>query len=72
MNMTNDQKLAFIERALNIEPDTLTQDTPLDTVAQWDSLSILNLQIELAAINADVQFSDLQSCNTAGEVCGVF
>ena len=69
--MTTEEKLQMIEQVLNIEPDTLTEDTPLENVPQWDSLNILNLQIELTAINPAVSFDDLRECRTVGEICGM-
>ena len=61
----------MIERVLQVEPDTLTEGTALDTIPQWDSLSILNLQIELTAIRSDLSFDNLHECGTVGEICGL-
>lgn len=69
--MTTEEKLQLIERVLQVEPDTLTEDTALDSIPQWDSLSILNLQIELTAIRPDLSFDNLRECRTVGEICGV-
>ena len=67
--MTTKEKLALIERVLQVKPNTLTEDTKLSAVPAWDSLSILSLQIELTALNPDVQFDNLYSCETAGDIC---
>jgi len=67
--MTTEEKLQMIEQVLNIEPDTLTEDTPLENVPQWDSLNILNLQIELTALKPDVSFDALHQCVTVGDIC---
>ena len=70
--MTIDEKLLLIEQVLDVERDTLTEDTMLDTVPQWDSLNILNLQIELTAICPDVSFDALHECQTVSDICAMF
>lgn len=70
-SMTTEEKLQLIERVLQVEPDTLTEATALDGIPQWDSLSILNLQIELTAIRPDLSFDNLRECRTVGEICGL-
>ena len=67
--MTTKEKLEIIEEALRVKPNTLKEETDLSTLKAWDSLSILNLQIRISAINPDLQFSDLFGCDTVGEIC---
>jgi len=67
--MTTEEKLQLIERVLQIEPDTLTVGTALEDLTQWDSLSILNLQIEMTVLQPDISFEDLHGCRTVGEIC---
>ena len=67
--MTTEEKIGLIERVLGVEPGSLTEDTGLETVAEWDSLSILNLQVELTALMPDVQFDNLYNCMTVAEIC---
>ena len=69
--MTTKEKLALIEEVLRLKPDTLTEETELNTLRAWDSLTILSLQIRLTAINPDLQFNDLFGCDTVGEICGL-
>ena len=70
--MTDKEKLALIEKILETEHDTLSEETELSALQAWDSLTILNLQIELTAIRPDVQFDSLYACNTAGDICKMF
>ena len=70
--MTTEQKLALIEKALGIAPHTLKEDTHLSTVPEWDSLSILNLQIELTAVSPDLQFDNLYQCMSVDEILKMF
>ena len=67
--MTTKEKMELIEGVLRLKPDTLTEDTELNTLRAWDSLTILSLQIRLTAINPDLQFNDLFGCDTVGEIC---
>jgi len=67
--MTTKEKLELIEGVLHLKPNTLTEDVELNTLQEWDSLTILNLQVKLTAIRPDLQFDLLYSCNTVGEIC---
>ena len=67
--MTVEEKLDLIEQVLCVESNTLTESTSLEDIPQWDSLSILNLQIELTVINPGVSFDALRECKTAGDIC---
>ena len=66
--MTEEEMLQLIEQVLNVEANTLTVQTRLDGLAQWDSLNVLNLQIELTAIKPDVSFDSLHECNTVADI----
>lgn len=37
------KKLALIEEALDVEEGSLTAETPLDDVEEWDSIAMLSL-----------------------------
>ena len=67
--MTTKEKLVLIEEVLRLKPNTLTEDMELNAIREWDSLTILNLQVRLTAINPDLQFNDLFGCDTVGEIC---
>ena len=69
--MTTAEKLQWIEQVLGLAPNSLAEDTQLDALPAWDSLTILNLQIELTALRPDTQFDDLYQCATAGEICAM-
>ena len=67
--MPEEEILQLIEQVLGVEPNTLTAHTPLDSLPQWDSLNILNLQIELTAIRPDISFDNLFECKAVGDIC---
>ena len=68
-NMTVEEKLQLIEQVLQLESNTLMISSSLEDIAQWDSLNILNLQIELTAIKPDISFDNLYECKTVGDIC---
>jgi len=61
----------LIEQVLDVEPNTLTTGTSLEDVPQWDSLNVLNLQIELTAIRPEISFDALRECKTIGDICAM-
>lgn len=39
--MTNQEKLNHLEEILDIEKNTLTEDTELSRLSQWDSMAVI-------------------------------
>ena len=60
--------MLLIENTLRIEHNTLLTNLLLEDLPQWDSLNILNLQIELTAIRSEISFDVLRDCKTIGDV----
>ena len=67
--MATKEKLELIERVLGAKTNTLTENTKLNTLSKWDSLTILSLQVELTALKPGVQFDSLYMCKTVGDIC---
>ncbi len=67
--MLIEEKLDFIERVLHAPKYSLEEDTLLNNVEGWESLNIVNLQMELAVHNINVEFDELMKCSTVGELC---
>lgn len=40
--MTNEKKIELLEDMLELEPGTLTPETVLDTLEEWDSIALLS------------------------------
>jgi acyl carrier protein len=70
IDLSVEEMLQLIEQVQNVEANALSEDTLLEDVPQWDSLSILNLQIELTALKPDVSFDALRECETVGMFAG--
>jgi acyl carrier protein len=71
-NLSTDEKLQLIEQVLKLEENTVTEDTQLSDLPEWDSLNILNLLIEISVRNPELTFDELHGCATAGEICDKF
>jgi len=69
--MTTEEKIKLIEKTLREKANSLTEDTNLSKLRSWDSLNILNLQIELTVFKPDLQFDDLHTCGTVGDICAL-
>jgi acyl carrier protein len=41
--MTNKEKLNQLEELLDIEYDTLTENTELDQISEWDSMAVISI-----------------------------
>lgn len=41
--MSNEEKLNLLEELLDIEKDTLSEDTELVQISQWDSMAVIAL-----------------------------
>ena len=67
--MTTEEKIKLIEKTLREKDGSLTEDTNLSKLKSWDSLNILNLQIELSVFKPELQFDDLYTCDTVGDIC---
>lgn len=69
--MTLDEKLEFLENVLHAPKYSLEEDTELITLEGWESLNILNLQMELIAKGIMVKEEELMRCSTVGEICSL-
>ena len=41
--MTTAEKLNILEDLLDIEKDTLTEDTELNQISEWDSIAVISI-----------------------------
>ena len=69
--MTLDEKLEFIEKVLHAPEFSLEEETLLNTLDGWESLNILNLEMELIARGITVEQEKLMKCSTVGELCAL-
>ena len=69
--MSLDEKLEFIEKVLHAPEFSLQEETLLNTLEGWESLNILNLEMELIARGITVGQEELMKCSTVGELCSL-
>jgi acyl carrier protein len=69
--MTTEEKIKLIEKTLQEKANSLTEDTKLGNLKSWDSLNILNLQIERSVFEPDLQCEALYTCETVGDICAM-
>ena len=68
--MTLQEKIELIEEIMDVEEGTLTEDTVLDEVEEWDSLSTLSLTVEMKKKYSKNLTTDMiKSFVTVGDIC---
>lgn len=70
--MSIDEKLEFIEKILHEPKFSLQEATELNSLNGWESLNIVNLEMELIAKGVSINEEQLKSCKTVGEICRLF
>lgn len=70
--MLIDEKLEFIEKILHEPKFSLQEATELNSLNGWESLNIVNLEMELIAKGVSINEEQLKSCKTVGEICRLF
>ena len=68
--MTLQEKIQFIEDVMEVDEGTLTTDTILEDVEEWDSLSILVLTMELKKrYNIIITTDMIKALKTVDDIC---
>ena len=68
--MTTEEKIELLEELMDVDPGTLTLDTVLDDVEEWDSLSKLSLIAEAKKnFGLVLQAEKLNTFTTVKDVC---
>ncbi len=67
--MSLDEKLEFVEKVLHEPQFSLQEDSKLKSLNGWESLNIVNLEMELLAKGISVDATQLRECKTVGEIC---
>lgn len=70
--MSIDEKLEFIEKILHEPKFSLQEATELNSLSGWESLNIVNLEMELIAKGVSINEEQLKNCKTVGEICRLF
>ena len=68
--MTIQEKIEFLEEIMDVEEGTLTVDTVLEQVNEWDSLSALSLTLEMKKnYGLELTSEIIKGFKTIGDVC---
>ena len=68
--MTLQEKIQFIEDVMEVDEGTLTTDTILEDVEEWDSLSILVLTMEMKKRYTIIITTDMiKALKTVDDIC---
>ncbi len=68
--MTLQEKIEFLEEIMDVEEDTLTVETVLNEVEEWDSLSALSLTVEMKKrYDKFLTTEMIKGFKTVGDVC---
>lgn len=68
--MSLQEKIELLEEIMDVEEGTLTVNTILDEVEEWDSLSTLSLTAEMKKrFELKLTTEKIKSFKTVGDVC---
>lgn len=68
--MTLKEKIEFLEEVMDLDEEVLTQDTDLDDVEEWDSLSVLSLTVELKKrYGINLTTETVKKFKTVADIC---
>ncbi len=70
--MTKEEKITMLEEIMDLESGDLTEETVLDDVEEWDSLSILTLITEMKK-KYDISLStqQIRAFETVADICAI-
>lgn len=68
--MTLQEKIEFLEEIMDVEEGTLTEETLLEEVEEWDSLSTLSLTVEMKRnYNLKLTSEMIKNFSTVRDIC---
>lgn len=68
--MTTEEKIAMLEDIMDLDEGTLTLDSVLDDLEEWDSLSKLSLIVEAKQqFNKVLLAETIRSFKTVNDIC---
>lgn len=68
--MTLQEKIEFIEEIMDVDEGSLTEDTILEEVEEWDSLSTLTLTVKIKQdYDINLTTETIKGFVTVGDIC---
>lgn len=68
-SMESSEKLDLLEELLQLPNGSLTEETYLEDVDGWDSVTMANLQTEFAMRGIDIPLEELEKFERVSELC---
>ena len=66
--MSDEEKLEFVERVLNVAQYSLKEEDFLEDIYEWDQDSMDNFQAELQNMGKDIDIEELKNCERVIEL----
>ena len=66
--MSDEEKLEFVERVLNVAQYSLKEEDFLEDIYEWDSDAMDNFQAELQNMGKDIDIEELKNCERVIEL----
>lgn len=70
--MPKEEKLKMLEEVMDLEEGELTEETLLEDIAEWDSLSVLTLISEMKKkFDISLSTKQIREFKTVADICAV-
>lgn len=70
--MTKEEKIAMLEEIMDVEEGSIDEETVLDDIEEWDSLSILTLITEMKKkFNINLTSKDINDFASVKDICNI-
>lgn len=69
--MKIEEKLELLSTILNLSKDKIDENTILEEISCWDSLTMVNMQIELMMYTDNIELSEIKNSKTISDLCGL-
>ena len=70
--MSKEEKLAMLEEVMDLDEGELTEESVLDDIEEWDSLSVLTLISEMKKkFDISLTTQQIRDFKTVADICAV-
>ncbi len=70
--MTSEEKLAMLEDVMDLDEGELTDESVLDDIEEWDSLSVLTLISEMKKrFDISLSTQQIKEFKTVADICAI-
>ena len=70
--MTKEEKIAMVEEVMDLDAGDLSEDSILEDIEEWDSLSVLTLISEMKKkFDISLSTAQIRSFVTVSDICAV-